>query len=279
MKNGLLIIGAITIVGAGGYLLVRDDTPTDTVSITTEEIEQLPPNAINRDFSRFLAITPPAENVPNFIPANSTQYGDLPMEGLAINSTFYTRFNVDTAAAQTFKDKTNLTINPQDYLMIIGFTDNTPMGLGYDVDFGLGILPTSDDAGLLPLDPAGSEPIVINPNRYALFTSGADEGWSETAVLDVTNGYMPTGFSGFSFFATDSQIFGFLVEDVLFGDSPDLTLQTFVRETPEGQEVSADDPSGGFGFTQTANINSTLMSEIFADGFESGDTSAWSTAN
>ncbi|MCH7492726.1 hypothetical protein IID19_04040 [Patescibacteria group bacterium] len=51
----------------------------------------------------------------------------------------------------------------------------------------------------------------------------------------------------------------------------------FGTQTPEGEFPSPDDPTGVSGGTFfTSSIPNPLAGGIFADGFESGDTSAWS---
>lgn len=147
-----------------------------------------------------------------------------------------------------------------------------------DYQLGFGFRPGSAPASTG--EPDANEPIARDPHSYAFFAF-PETGWQEVQVFDVANNFAPLQDKGIIFFDAENVFSAFIVPQRFVapaGEPGILTVQVFGRQTPEGQSPSLKDPIGLSGGTfNLGNIPDSFPAPIFADGFESGDVSAWSS--
>jgi hypothetical protein len=271
MNKAIIGVGSLLVI-AGAVVLFNNTTSTNS-NVDQQQIESIP--SISRDFASLLGQMEPVLNTPTFSEVVTERYGDLDTALPNIENVYWQSFQIDQASADTFKSSTSLEIGLGNYQFVVAKTNRLELSasiLGGD-EYGLGILPGGNTKAVGTAN--SLEPIVKFPNQYAIFTQARD-GWSEAQILDVQNNFVPVIDNAFTYLSDGNNLVGFLVPESLFGQMPSITFQTFYRDTAIGQTATAEDPSGGFFFMNTRDDNTVFHAPIFADGFESGDVSAWS---
>lgn len=202
--------------------------------------------------------------------------GDLTDSGLELARVYGGTFTFGSEDVAAVKAWTGIQLNPGDHSLFITQTAAPPANSAIDYQLGFGLRPGGAPASAGT--PDANEPIARDPHSYAVFAF--PEGWQEVQVLDVANNWTPLQEKGIMFFDPDNVFGAFIVPQRFVGKAGEpgiLTVQVFGRQTPAGQSPSLEDPVGVSGGTfEFPDLPDPLPAPIFADGFESGDVSAWS---
>ncbi len=204
--------------------------------------------------------------------------GDFNDPGIMPTHFYTSAFNFDERDITAVDSVTGIEFNPGNYKFFAGQLSSAPNTPNASFEFGYG---SNLGDGSIISDANSIEPIANSENSLALFCSANPKGWQGINITDVTNGYQPTGDKAACFLSPDNEFFALIVPLSMIGapgTSADVALQFFSRRTPENQAPSLGDEIAVVFRVFDGLIPDPAQSPIFADGFESGDVSAWSNA-
>jgi len=186
----------------------------------------------------------------------------------------------DAAAAQRV---TGIPFNEGIHSFFVIQNAAPPINAEIDFQAGFGFLPSGTPASTG--DPMGEEPILRDPHSFAFFGFPDDGpgGWVEAPAFDVSDNFFVTPGGGAIFMEPDNPFVGAIIPQEFIGRPGDLglfTVQMFGRMSLKDEFPSIDDPVAVNGGSFALNTIPVPLDEgIFADGFESGDTSVWSSSS
>jgi len=274
----------VLIFAIGGYFIVAnssddvEDDDGDDVSQHQEEHNEMFEAGFMKAFGESFDYEGATDLLDEFEPEVAGDVSDL---GMTLLATFCNGFELDEAAVVAFAAHTGLDLVADGYLLcLIAFEDLPDTAdLTYELGLGTTSLASSSALNGAVADPDTIEPIASGHYSHAWFFFD-DPAWQMVEVLDIANGYTPTGHMSFGYYSMESAVAAVLTPMPVFGvpgDTVDLVIQSFARKTAEGELATAEDPTGvTYQEIDGFELPDPLAVPIFADGFESGDTSAWS---
>ena len=202
--------------------------------------------------------------------------GKIQDDSLKINHVYWLPFQLPEEDAVKLEEKTNLKLNPGNYSAFFVETALPPDNPA--IDYSLGAAFTPDGYPVGPAEPGSLENIMQMSHAIAFFEGPLppDYPWQEVGPMDVSNNFAPLDGMGIGYVNPGNNIWVLIVPQGfvgLPGEPTNLTFQMF------GRDMANMENFGVSGFTcPIDDIPEPVGPGIFVDGFESGDTSAWSNS-